>query len=307
MDLAGQVALVAGGTRGAGRGICKELGAAGAIVYVTGRTTRTRRSEMNRPETIEETAEMVTANGGRGIAVPCDHTDKQQVRSLIERIDAEQNGRLDILVNDIWGGEAFVEWKPVWEHNLDHGLHLLRNAVETHIITSHFALPLMIKRKRGLVVEVTDGDEETNRYFPFQYRGSFFYDLIKKTVIQLAKTQAAELRQYNIAAVSLTPGFLRSEEVLDHFGVSEENWRDAIIQDKHFAHSESPAYIGRAVVALASDENVMRYTGQSLATWNLAKEYGFTDADGTQPDWGTYFKQKIVPQLPELMESLAKQ
>ncbi|HSE59012.1 MAG TPA: hypothetical protein VLA99_09950 [Nitrospiraceae bacterium] len=199
-----------------------------------------------------------------------------------------------------------MEWKPVWEHALDSGLRLLRLAIDTHIITSHYALPLMIGRRRGLVVEVTDGDEEMNALFPDEYRGGFFCDLIKKTVIQLAKTQAAELRLHHIAAVALTPGFLRSEAVLDHFGVTEKNWRDAIAKDQHFAASETPAYIGRAVVALASDENILRRTGRSLATWNLAKEYGFTDADGTQPDWGTYFKQKVVPHLSKILEDLSQ-
>jgi NAD(P)-dependent dehydrogenase (short-subunit alcohol dehydrogenase family) len=304
MTLAGAVALVAGGTRGAGRGIAVELGAAGATVYVTGRSTRSGRSEMDRPETIEDTADLVSAGGGRGIAVACDHTDPAQVRSLVERIAAEQDGRLDVLVNDVWGGDALTEWKPLWEHDLDRGLRLLRLAVDTHVITSHYALPLMVRRRRGLVVEVTDGDEETNARFPDQYRGGFFYDLVKKTVIQLAKTQAAELREYGVAAVALTPGFLRSEAVLDHFGVTEETWRQAIAKDEHFAYSETPAYIGRAVVALAGDPSVMRHTGRSLATWTLFREYGFTDADGSQPDWGTHFQQDVVPRLADIMASI---
>jgi NAD(P)-dependent dehydrogenase (short-subunit alcohol dehydrogenase family) len=304
VGLAGAVALVAGGTRGAGRGIAVELGAAGAIVYVTGRSTRAARSEMNRPETIEETAELVTARGGRGIAIPCDHTEPAQVQSVIERISTEQGGRLDLLVNDVWGGDPLAEWKPVWEHDLERGLRLLRLAVETHIITSHYALPLMIRRGHGLVVEVTDGDEEINALFPDQYRGGFFYDLAKKIVIQLAKTQAGELRPHGVAAVALTPGFLRSEAVLDYFGVSEATWREAIAKDEHFAFSETPAYIGRAVVALASDPDVMRHTGRSLATWTLAPEYGFTDIDGTRPDWGTHFRNDVVPRLAAIMAEL---
>ncbi|MQA83734.1 MAG: SDR family NAD(P)-dependent oxidoreductase [Streptosporangiales bacterium] len=306
MQLAGSVALVAGGTRGAGRGIATELGAAGATVYVTGRTTRTGRSDMDRPETIEETAELVTERGGRGIAVQCDHTDPGQVRSVVERIDREQRGRLDILVNDIWGGDPLVEWKPVWKHDLDKGLRMLRRAVDTHVITSHYALPLLVARRRGLVVEVTDGDEATNELFPGGYRGGFFFDLAKWSVIRLARIQAAELRRYGVAAVALTPGFLRSEEVLDHFGVTEDNWRDAVAKDEHFAYSETPAYIGRAVVALAADPNVMERSGTSLATGDLAKEYGFTDADGSQPDFGSYFRENLLPRLPAIMEELTE-
>lgn len=261
---------------------------------------------MNRPETVEETAALVTARGGCGIAVACDHTDPAQARVLVDRIAREQDGRLDILVNDIWGGDPLMEWKPVWQHDLGRGLRLLRLAVETHIITSHCALPLMVPRGRGLVVEVTDGDEETNTLFPDQYRGGGFYDLVKKTVIQLAKTQAAELRPHGVAAVALTPGFLRSEAVLEHFGVTERTWRDAIAQDEHFAFSETPAYIGRAVVALAGDPEVMRWTGMSLATWTQAREYGFTDADGGRPDWGTHFRQDVVPRLSSIMQDLMR-
>ena len=305
MKLAGSVALVAGGTRGAGRGIAVELGGAGAIVYVTGRSTRAGHSEMNRAETIEETAELVTARGGRGIALRCDHTEPEQVRSVVERIAKEQSGRLDVLVNDIWGGDALVQWKPLWEHDLERGLRSLRLAVETHIITSHYALPLLVRRRGGLVVEVTDGDEETNGLFPDQYRGGFFYDLVKKTVIQLAKTQAAELRPHNVAALALTPGFLRSEAVLEYFAVTETTWRDAIAKDEHFAFSETPAYIGRAVVALASDPEVMRHTGRSLATWTLAKVYDFTDVDGSRPDWGTHFRNDVVPKLESIMAELS--
>ncbi|KWX04648.1 short-chain dehydrogenase [Carbonactinospora thermoautotrophica] len=287
--LEGAVALVTGGTRGAGRGIAVQLGAAGATVYVTGRTTRESRSPMNRPETIEETAELVTAAGGTGIPVRVDHSDRAQVQALVERIRAEQDGRLDVLVNDIWGGDPLTEWdKPFWEHDLDNGLRMLRQAVETHIVTSWYAAPLMVARRRGLIVEVTDGLPDSG------YRGSLFYDLVKSAVIRLAAAQAEDLRPYGVAAVALTPGFLRSEAVLDHFGVTEENWRDAIAKDPHFAHSETPAYIGRAVVALAGDPDIMARTGQALATWRLAKEYGFTDADGTQPDWGSYFQEVVL-------------
>lgn len=302
--LAGHVALVAGGTRGAGRGIATELGAAGATVYVTGRSTRGRRSDLQRPETIEETAEIVTARGGTGIAVRCDHSERGEVHALVERIAAEQDGRLDVLVNDIWGGDALMRFTPLWEHPLEDGLTLLHRAVDTHIITSHFALPLMIRRGRGLVVEVTDGDEATTALFPDGYRGSLFYDLAKHSVIRLARAQGAELRRHGVAAVALTPGFLRSEAVLDHFGVSEETWRDGIARDEHFAYSETPAFIGRAVVALATDPEVMSRTCGSYATWDLAHEYGFTDADGHRPDWGAHFQADVLPNLDRILEDL---
>jgi NAD(P)-dependent dehydrogenase (short-subunit alcohol dehydrogenase family) len=302
--LAGHVALVAGGTRGAGRGIATELGAAGATVYVTGRSTRAGRSDLGRSETIEETAERVTARGGHGIAVRCDHSEPGEVRALVARIAAEQDGRLDLLVNDVWGGDALMRFTPLWEHPLDDGLTLLRRAVETHIITSHAALPLLIERGRGLVVEVTDGDEATVALFPDGYRGSLFYDLAKHSVIRLARAQGAELRRHGVAAVALTPGFLRSEAVLDHFGVTEETWRDAIAQDEHFAHSETPAFIGRAVVALATDPAIMQRTCGSYATWDLAREYGFTDADGGHPDWGAHFRTDVVPRLDRILEDL---
>jgi NAD(P)-dependent dehydrogenase (short-subunit alcohol dehydrogenase family) len=303
--LAGQVALVAGGTRGAGRGIAVELGAAGATVYVTGRSTRAGRSDMGRPETIEETAELVTARGGTGIAVRCDHSVPDEVRALVERIAAEQDGRLDVLVNDIWGGDELMDFTPLWKHDLDDGLTLLRRAVETHIITSHFALPLMVGRGRGLVVEITDGDEATIAQFPDGYRGALFYDLAKHSVIRLARAQGAELRRHGVAAVALTPGFLRSEGVLDHFGVTEATWRDAIAQDEHFAFSETPAFIGRAVVALAADPEIMARTCGSYATWDLAREYGFTDADGSRPDWGTHFRTDVLPRLGQILEDLS--
>jgi NAD(P)-dependent dehydrogenase (short-subunit alcohol dehydrogenase family) len=277
---------VAGGTRGAGRGIATELGAAGVTVYVTGRSTRAKRSPINRPETIEETAELVTGRGGHGIAVEVDHNDREQVAALVERIAAEQDGRLDLLVNDIWGGESLTEWKPFWEHDLGNGLLLHRNAVETHLITSWYAAPLLIRRGRGLIIEVTDGVDA-------EYRGALFYDLTKTSVIRLAVGQAADLRPHGVAAVALTPGFLRSEEMLDHFGVTEATWRDATAKDPHFIASETPAFVGRAVVALAGDPDVMSRTGQALSSWGLAREFGFTDADGSAPDWGRYFDEHI--------------
>ncbi|MFD4605465.1 SDR family oxidoreductase [Streptomyces sp. NPDC058464] len=285
--LSGKVALVAGGTRGGGRGIAVGLGAAGATVYVTGRSSTGDRSELDRPETIEETAAQVTAEGGLGIPVRTDHSSADEVRALVGRIAAEQEGRLDILVNSVWGGDPLTDWEhPLWEQDLDTGLRLLRQAVETHVITSRFALPLLVARGSGLVVEVTDGNTA-------RYRGSFFYDLAKSTVIRLAVAQAAELRPHGVAAVALTPGFLRSEAVLEHFGVTEDTWREGVAKDPNFAHSESPRYLGRAVAALAADPDVMAKSGRALATWGLYQEYGFTDADGSRPDFAAHWARNL--------------
>jgi NAD(P)-dependent dehydrogenase (short-subunit alcohol dehydrogenase family) len=280
-----KVALVAGGTRGAGRGIAAELGASGAIVYVTGRSTRAQRSEYNRPETIEETAELVNEAGGYGIPVQVDHLDPVQVQSLVARIEDEQ-GRLDVLVNDIWGGELLTEWHvPVWQHSLEKGLRMLRLAIDTHIITSHFALPLLIKKPSGLVVEITDGTAEYNRT---NYRLSLFYDLAKTSVIRMAWALAQELQPHQCTAVVLTPGWMRSEMMLEHYGVSEANWRNATEKEPHFIITETPRYVGRAVAHLAGDCNVARWNGQSLSSGQLAKVYGFTDLDGSQPDAWRY-------------------
>ncbi|MFD4552769.1 SDR family oxidoreductase [Streptomyces sp. NPDC058469] len=280
-----KVALVAGATRGAGRGIAVELGAAGATVYVTGRSTRAKRSEYDRPETIEDTADLVTAVGGQGIAVPTDHLEPSAVRALVDRIDDEQ-GRVDILVNDIWGGEHLFAWDtPVWEHDLDKGLRLLRLAVETHAITSHHALPLLLRRPGGLVVEMTDGTAEYNRD---TYRVSFFYDLAKTSVLRMAFALGHELGPRGATALALTPGWLRSEIMLDQFGVREDNWRDALERVPHFAISETPRYVGRAVAALAADPEVARWNGQSLSSGGLAPVYGFTDLDGSRPDAWRY-------------------
>jgi len=280
-----KVALVAGATRGAGRGIAVELGAAGATVYVTGRSSREGRSEYDRPETIEETAELVTEAGGEGIPVRADHLVPEQVRDLVERIDREQ-GRLDVLVNDIWGGELLFSWDDkLWEHSLDDGLRILRLGIDTHIITSHYALPLLIRKPGGLVVEVTDGTAEYNWK---NYRVSFFYDLAKVSVNRMAFAQARELAPYGATAVSLTPGWLRSEMMLDHYGVTEENWRDALEREPHFAISETPFFVGRAVAALASDPDVARWNGRSLSSGGLAQVYGFTDVDGSRPDCWRY-------------------
>ena len=280
----GKVALVAGATRGAGRGIAVQLGAAGATVYVTGRTTRNERSEMNRPETIEETAELVNKAGGRGIAVQVDHLVPDQVQGLVKGIERDE-GALHVLVNDVWGATT-MEWnKTVWESTLDIGLRTLRLAIDTHAITSHFAIPLLIRKPGGLVVEVTDGTDEYNAT---RYRVSFFYDLAKAAVNRMAFALAHELAPHGATAVSLTPGWLRSEAMLEAYRVTEANWQVATAVSPHFAISESPAYVGRAVAALAQDPNVARWNGKSLSSGQLAKIYGFTDIDGSQPDAWRY-------------------
>ncbi|MDR6293672.1 NAD(P)-dependent dehydrogenase (short-subunit alcohol dehydrogenase family) [Inquilinus ginsengisoli] len=285
MTLSGKVALVAGGTRGGGRGIAVELGAAGATVYVTGRTTRDHPSEYERPETIEETAEMVTALGGQGIAVQVDHLVAEDVGRLVDRIRAEQ-GRLDILVNDIWGGEKLMEWnKPVWEHDLQKGLRLLRLGIDTHLVTAHHALKLLIERPGGLLVEVTDG---TADYNADHYRLSPFYDLVKVAATRMAWAHARDLAPHGATAVCVTPGWMRSEMMLDAYGVTEETWRDATKVQPHFIISETPRFLGRAVAALAADPDRARWNGQSLSSGGLAQVYGFTDLDGSRPDAWRY-------------------
>jgi NAD(P)-dependent dehydrogenase (short-subunit alcohol dehydrogenase family) len=284
--LEGKVALVTGATRGAGRGTAVALGEAGATVYCTGRSTRERRSEYDRPETIEETADLVAAAGGVGIAMAVDHLEAGQVDTLVRRIDAE-TGRLDLLVNDIWGGELLFEWNtPVWEHDLEKGLRILRLAIDTHLITSHFALPLLIREPGGLVVEMTDGTREYNAE---HYRLSAFYDLAKSAVLRLAFVQSVELAPHGCTAVALTPGWMRSEMMLDNYGVTEANWRDGAAVNPHFAAiSESPRFVGRAVAALAADPDLRRRNGGSFSSGGLAREYGFTDVDGSQPDCWRY-------------------
>jgi NAD(P)-dependent dehydrogenase (short-subunit alcohol dehydrogenase family) len=273
--LQGKVAVVAGATRGAGRGIAIELGEAGATVYMTGRSVRGKPSSINRPETIEETAEIVNAREGVAIPVKVDHTIEGEVKTLFERIKHEQ-GRLDLLINNICGS-YILEWdKPFWEHSLQKGLRYLEQAVHSHIITSHYGVRLMLERNQGLIVETTDGD---GKYY-FQ---QLFYDLAKVSTIRLAFAMAEELRKHNITMLALAPGWMRIEAMLDRFSVTEENWQEAIKKDPKVSMSESPRYVGRAVVALASDPNVIEKSGKALRVSDLAREYSFTDIDGRQP------------------------
>ncbi len=285
-SIRGRVALVAGATRGAGRGIARALGEAGATVYCTGRSSKSGPVNMERPETIEETAALVTQDGGTGIAVRVDHTVESEVEALVARIRAD-HGRLDILVNDIWGGDALTEWgKPFWEADVAKGFQMMERAIHTHIITSRHAVPLMLAEKGGLVVEVTDGAFHG-------YRGQFFYDLCKTSVIRLAYAMSVELAEHPITAVAITPGFLRSEAVLAHFGVTEANWREAVEQDPHFAHSETPRLVGRVIAALAADPNVASRTGQVLTCWDMARHYDVRDVDGAQPHWDEHLDEAI--------------
>ncbi|WP_199615736.1 SDR family oxidoreductase [Paenibacillus alkalitolerans] len=288
-SLKGKVAVVAGSTRGAGRAIAVMLGAAGATVYCTGRSVRGNPSDLNRPETIEETAEMVTARGGTGIAVRVDHTVEDEVKALFERVKEEQNGGLDVLVNDIWGGEKLTQWDtPFWEHSLSNGLLMQQRAVHSHMITSYYGSPLMVARKEGLIIEVTDGID-------YRYRGNLYYSLAKISVIHLAASMAEELKPHNVTALAVTPGFLRSEEMLDYFGVKADNWQDAVHSGlphaEHFIESETPYFLGQGVAALAADPSVSSKGGKVLASWHLSDEYGFSDVDGRKPHWGKYAKK----------------
>lgn len=282
--LTGKVAVVAGATRGAGRGIARMLGEAGATVYCSGRSTRGNLSPIGRAETIDETAEMVSEAGGIGIAARTDHSVAEEVEALFDRVHKD-SGRLDVLVNDI-GGEDQAEWHPIWEADVEKGFAFLDTAVRTHILTSRHGVPLMIEQGSGLIIEITDGDHSG-------YRGSLFYDLVKNQVIRLAYALSVELAPHGITALALTPGFLRSETMLDNFGVGEENWRDAIGKAKGFSESETPCFVGRAAAALAADPDVHEKTGQALASWSLAREYGFDDIDGRRPDWWAYFEASI--------------
>lgn len=287
--LEGKIAVVAGATRGAGRGIASMLGEAGATVYCTGRSVKGQPSDLNRAETIEETAAMVTARGGKGIPVRVDHSDAEQVKRLFEKVAQEQNGQLDILINDIWGGEKLTEWgTPFWEHSLANGLLIQERVVKTHLITSYYGTPLMIARKSGLIVEITDGTD-------YRYRGNLYYSLAKISPIHLAASMARELKPHGIAAVSVTPGFLRSEEMLEYYGVQESNWQDGMTSGRphaeHFGESETPFFVGRGIASLAADPGVMNKSGLALSSWGLSDEYGFTDVDGRQPHWGRYAKE----------------
>ncbi len=296
LPLEGKVAVVAGATRGAGRGIARALGEAGAVVYCTGRSVRGKPATRNRPETIDETAEMIDAAGGTAHAVRVDHADEEQVAALFERVRRERQ-RLDILVNDIWGGEDLTEFgKTFWEVSLDQGFRMLRQAIDTHIVTSRHGAPLLLESGGGLIVEVTDGNS-------FGYRGNLFYDLVKSSVIRLAFGMAYELRRRNVTAVAITPGFLRSEAMLEHFGVTEANWEDGAKNDPNFAASESPFFVGRAIAALAADPGVFKKSGRVLASWDLAEEYGFTDADGRRPHWGKHFEKTYGAKIPAMDEA----
>jgi NAD(P)-dependent dehydrogenase (short-subunit alcohol dehydrogenase family) len=284
--LSGKIAVVAGATRGAGRGIARALGEAGAFVYCTGRSTRGHLATRGRPETIDETAEMITVAGGSAAAVRVDHSKPEEVRELFDRVRHEK-GQLDILVNDIWGGDDITEWQPFWKLDIAKGFRMLDGAVRTHILTSRYGAPLMIEKKAGLIVEITDGDHSG-------YRGALFYDLAKMAAIRLAFDMAIDLRGTGVTALAVTPGFLRSEAVLEKLGVTEANWRDGARKSKEFIESETPLYVGRAVAALAADPHVRRKSGQVLASWTLAKEYGFSDVDGRQPDFAGYIERSIT-------------
>lgn len=294
-DLKDRVALVAGATRGAGRGIAIALGERGATVYCTGRSTRGAPSPMARPETIEETAELVSAAGGVGIAARCDHGDEAEVAALAARVRAEQGG-LDVLVNDVWGGESLMEFgKPVWEMDLDKGWRMMEGGLRTHLVNVKHLSPLLFGRERPLLVEITDGDN-------FGYRGTLVYDLVKMSIIRLAWDLSCELRPQGVTCVALTPGFLRSEQMLEHMGVTEATWRQA--EDRDFATcSETPRFVGRALAALAADPEVSRRNGRVFASWTLAREYGFTDVDGSRPDWGAHFAATYGTAVPPADEA----
>jgi NAD(P)-dependent dehydrogenase (short-subunit alcohol dehydrogenase family) len=298
--LAGRVAVVAGATRGAGRGIARALGEAGAIVYCTGRSVRGEPSPYARPETIDETAEMIVAAGGTAHAVRVDHTDEPQVEAVFARVQREQR-RLDVLVNGVAGEDPRMGgWESFWKSDVSYLAEGLRQAVVSHLITTKHAAPLMIKKKRGLIVEVTEGD------FLISGSGNVMRDLAKSGHKSLAISFAEALRSHGIAAVAVTPGFLRSEMMLQHFGVTEATWRNAGKKDPHFLHSESPLFIGRAVAALAQDPDVIARSGDVYSSWELAHDYGFTDADGSRPDWGAHFAGVVVPEMPGMRSGVER-
>jgi len=298
--LDGQIAVVAGATRGAGRGAARALGEAGALVYCTGRSVRGRPSSYGRPETIDETVEMITASGGQAVAVPVDHTDEAAVRQLFERIGNE-HGRLDILVNAVAGQDSrMAGWDPIWKTDLSQAADVHRHAVLSHLINAKYAAPIMIRKKRGLIVEITESDTLT-------CGGNLVAQQVKAAVTLLAFQLAEELRPYTVTALAIAPGFLRSEMMLDHFGVTEANWRDAGKQDEHFLESESPLFVGRAVAALAADPAAFRHSGRLTSSWALAREYGFSDYDGRQPDMGACLKRvwSAQPQMAAGLRRLA--
>jgi NAD(P)-dependent dehydrogenase (short-subunit alcohol dehydrogenase family) len=298
--LSGRVAVVAGATRGAGRGIARALGEAGAMVYCTGRSVRGEPSPYARPETIEETAEMITAGGGTAVAVRVDHTDESQVEALFARVHREQK-RLDVLVNSVAGEDPRMGgWESFWKSDLSYLTEGLRQAVVSHLITAKHAVPLMLRKKRGLVVEVTEGD------WLISGSGNIMRDLAKSGHKALAMSFADALRSRGIAAVAITPGFLRSEMMLQHFGVTDATWRNAGKKDPHFLHSESPLFVGRAVAALAQDPNVLARSGDVYSSWELARDYGFTDADGSRPDWGAHFATVVVPEMPGMRDGVER-
>lgn len=290
MTLAGKIAVVTGATRGCGRGIAVELGARGATVYVTGRTTREQRSPINRAETIEETAELVDAAGGKGIPVRCDFTNVSDVDALAALVERD-HGRIDVLVDDVWGGDHLHDFsKKYWEQDLDTVLTLVRNGVETHLIALHRLLPLALRSEAALVIEVTDGDDDT-------YHGTGIgYYLVKSSVRAIGRALAGELEGTPCTAMTVTPGFLRSESMLEGFGVTEATWRDAARDvEPHFIMSETPRYLGRAIASVADDPNLARFHGKTTASWTLMREYGFTDLDGTKPDWGRWYEEVVKP------------
>ena len=299
MDGTQRVALVAGATRGAGRAIAVELARAGFFVYATGRSSREGRSEIDRPETIEDTGDLI-AEVGSGRALRVDHLDVDAVRALVSTI-AEKQGRLDVLVNDIFGGDRYAQWDtPLWRHDLDGGLRMLRMGIDTHIITSVVALPLMLTGERGLVIEVTDGTSAVNA----RVRPSvgFYYDFVKASIDRLVRNLTFELRGTAVSALGVTPGWLRSENTLEIFGVSEDNWRDALAKDEGFGISESPTYIARGVAALASDKDASRFAGTVLTSFDLAETYGVTDIDGSRPNcWGLFDDHGWGPNSAEVI------
>jgi NAD(P)-dependent dehydrogenase (short-subunit alcohol dehydrogenase family) len=289
--LADRIAVVAGATRGAGRGIARALAEAGATVYCTGRSVPGRPSPYGRPETIDETADMIKAEGGVAIPVRVDHTVESEVRAFFERINRE-HGRLDVLANSVAGQDPMMaQWASFWQTDLTNGEAILRQALLSHVVTAKYAAPIMIRRRRGLIVEVTESDM-------LMAGGNVLVQAVKLSLKGLAVTMASDLRKHRVAAISITPGFLRSEMMLEHFGVTEANWRDAGKKDKNFLQSETPLFVGRAVAALAQDPNVLDRSGDLLSSWELGREYGLTDADGHRPDWG-----RTKMELPPSMET----